>query len=73
MIKVDTILFVPPRDVPGHTILIDYGRFDGELCYRATVAEFPEIEEYGDSPEEVYRLSLDSLEIIFEHGMERKP
>lgn len=53
-------------DASSYNITVRKGRFDGELCYEARVAELPDVAEYADSFEQAYALAIDTLEITAE-------
>ena len=48
-------------DPYNYTITIRKGNFGGEICFNATILEFPDVAEYGDSFEEVYLLAVDTI------------
>jgi predicted HicB family RNase H-like nuclease len=49
-------------DASKYTITVRKDVFDGEECFEARIAEFPDICEYGDSFDEAYNLAIDSIE-----------
>lgn len=51
-------------DPKAYTITIKRVTVDGERLFRATVAELPDVGEYGDSYEEVYELVIDAIESL---------
>lgn len=57
-------------DAKHYAISVQYGVFDGEHCYEATVREFPEIREYADTFEEAYGLAVDTVEIVYEQMLD---
>lgn len=50
-------------DATKYNITIRKGLFDGELCFEARIAEFPDLTEYADSFDEAYALALDAIEV----------
>jgi predicted HicB family RNase H-like nuclease len=52
-------------DAKHYAVSVQYGVFDGEHCYEATVREFPEIREYADTFQDAYDLALDTIEIVY--------
>lgn len=57
-------------DAKHYAISVQYGVFDGERCFEATVREFPEIREYADTHEEAYGLAIDTIEIVYEQMLD---
>lgn len=53
-------------DASNYTITVCKGWFDGEHCYKARVAELPDVAEYADSFEEAYALAIDTIEVTSE-------
>jgi predicted HicB family RNase H-like nuclease len=49
-------------DASKYTITVRKGIFDGDECFQARIAEFPDICEYGESFDEAYSLAIDSVE-----------
>jgi predicted HicB family RNase H-like nuclease len=49
-------------DASTYTITVRKDVFDGEECFEARIAEFPDICEYGDNFDEAYKLAIDSIE-----------
>lgn len=52
-------------DPSAYTITIKRVTVDGERLFRATVAELPDAEEYGESHEEAYDLVIDTIESLY--------
>lgn len=48
------------------TITVRKGRFGGELCYRAIIAELPHVAEFADSFEKAYALAVDTIDVTAE-------
>jgi predicted HicB family RNase H-like nuclease len=51
-------------DPHAYTITVKKVRVDDEEQFRATVAEFPDVEEYADSYQEAYELAVDAIETL---------
>ena len=45
--------------------LDDDGGVDSDAIFRATVKEYPTVEEFGDTADEVYSMAITSIKAIF--------
>jgi predicted HicB family RNase H-like nuclease len=50
------------NDIDRYAITIIKGEFEGEICFRATVRELPDIMEFADTADEAYELARDAIE-----------
>lgn len=44
---------------------------DGQNVFEARVKEFPDLEEYADTPQEAYELAIDAIETVLERVAEK--
>lgn len=61
-------------DPSAYTITIKRVMTDGELLFRATVAELPDVDAYSETYEEAYNLVIDAVRSLHEiHAQEGRP
>lgn len=53
-------------DPQEYTIIIKKIVLDGETLFEATVTELPDVAEYGDHFEKVYKLAIDTIQTAME-------
>ena len=48
-----------------YTINLTKVNIDGEILFKATVNELPDVEEYAETSDSVYQLAIDAIETLY--------